>query len=79
MTTVFCKDCRNFLSPDQKSEWVYPRCKATETLNLVSGEFVYGYCDSERLGGSCGKDGKNWEPNMDLESGIYTAGVNSDE
>jgi len=48
-------------------EW-QPKCKASERRDLVTGEYQYYYCKTEREWdtlNSCGKDGKNYEPNIE--------------
>jgi hypothetical protein len=65
---LICKDCRFFLESDQGV--VFAKCKATETLNLVTGEPEYSYCSIERNSTSparCGTAGRNFELNMELE------------
>ena len=61
-----CKDCLwckpyGFLFKD----YTYAKCTHPSHmhLDLVSGKHVLkrAYCNLERGGGQCGKDGKNWE------------------
>lgn len=68
-----CEDCRHHISSDIGAGW--DQCRIEEPLNRREGSVyhlirrtyggpLYGYCDNARSNtvGTCGKDGKNWEP-----------------
>ena len=65
---LICKDCRFFIESDQSV--VFAKCKASETLNLVTGEPDFDYCSIERNSTSplrCGESARYFELNMELE------------
>lgn len=64
METRFCRDCIHVeRTPDGKME-IAPYCTRTGRINLVTGKTSYEQCSTERIDrvGSCGKDGKHFEP-----------------
>jgi hypothetical protein len=69
---LICKDCRFFIESDQSV--VFAKCKATETLNLVTGDPEYVYCSIERNSTSpsrCGAEGQYFELNMNDVEVVY--------
>jgi hypothetical protein len=59
-----CINCKWFMTSD---EW-QPKCKASEKRDLVTGEYTYYYCKTEReweTSRGCGPSGKNYEPNIE--------------
>jgi hypothetical protein len=70
MKPLICADCKWHIPSKQSSNVAnYDRCKASEVINLVTGESKYSYCESMRLSGSeCGMDGKLFELNQAEET-----------
>lgn len=70
MKPLICADCKWHLASKQSSTVAnYDRCKASESINLVTGEATYKYCESMRLaGGTCDLDGKLFELNQQEEN-----------
>ena len=70
MKPLICADCKWHIPSKQSSNVAnYDRCKASEVINLVTGESKYSYCESMRLSGSeCGTDGKLFELNQAEET-----------
>ena len=70
MKPLICADCKWHLSSKQSSTVAnYDRCKASEVINLVTGEAKYSYCESMRMSNSdCGMDGKLFELNQAEET-----------
>lgn len=65
MKPLICADCRWVLLSPAKSTFV---CKASETIDLVTGEPVYQFCSVMRLHReACGPDGKLFELNQSDE------------
>ena len=66
MYPLICADCRWFIQHENET---LHKCKASETINLVTGERSYQYCITERMaGGGCGIAGTNFSLNLpDLE------------
>ena len=66
MKPLICADCKWHIPSKQSSSVAnYDRCKASETINLVTGEAKYSYCESMRMSNSdCGMDGKLFELNQ---------------
>ena len=69
MKPLICADCKWHIPNKQSSSIAnYDRCKASETINLVTGETSYKYCESMRMVSSpCDLDGKLFELNQDDE------------
>ena len=69
MKPLICVDCRWHIPSKQSTSAAnYDRCKASEVINLVTGEAKYSYCESMRTTGSdCGLDGKLFELNIEDE------------
>lgn len=58
-----CINCKWMM----QSEEANPKCRASEIRDLVTGEYYYYYCRTERQAQdikSCGITGKNYEPNL---------------
>ena len=70
MKPLICADCKWHIPSKQSSSVAnYDRCKASESINLVTGEATYKYCESMRLaGGTCDLDGKLFELNQQEEN-----------
>ena len=70
MKPLICADCKWHIPSKQSSNVAnYDRCKASEVINLVTGEAKYQYCESMRMSGSeCGMDGKLFELNQAEET-----------
>ena len=70
MKPLICADCKWHIPSKQSSTVAnYDRCKASESINLVTGEATYKYCESMRLaGGTCDLDGKLFELNQQEEN-----------
>ena len=66
MKPLICADCKWHIPSKQSSTVAnYDRCKASESINLVTGEATHKYCESMRLaGGTCDLDGKLFELNQ---------------
>ena len=66
MKPLICADCKWHIPSKQSSSVAnYDRCKASESINVVTGEATYKYCESMRLaGGTCDLDGKLFELNQ---------------
>ena len=66
MKPLICADCKWHIPSKQSSSVAnYDRCKASEVINLVTGEAKHSYCESMRLGyGECGMDAKLFELNQ---------------
>jgi len=66
MKPLICADCKWHIPSKQSSTVAnYDRCKASEVLNLVTGEAKYAYAESMRLSnGDCGMDAKLFELNQ---------------
>jgi hypothetical protein len=66
MKPLICADCKWHLASKQSSTVAnYDRCKASETINLVTGDATYKYCETMRIAGnSCDLDGKLFELNQ---------------
>lgn len=66
MKPLICADCKWHIPSKQSSSVAnYDRCKASESINLVTGEATYKYCESMRIaGGTCDLDGKLFELNQ---------------
>lgn len=69
-----CKDCKHYKDYKDSIDWVssrifrfptFPMCfhpDRWKNVDYVNGTVSpYGFCSIERLTGSCGKIGKNWE------------------
>lgn len=69
MKPLICADCKWHIPSKQSSSVAnYDRCKASETINLVTGEATYKYCETMRIAGnSCDLDGKLFELNQSDE------------
>ena len=69
MKPLICADCKWHIPSKQSSSIAnYDRCKASETINLVTGETSYKYCESMRMVSSpCDLDGKLFELNQSDE------------
>ena len=69
MKPLICADCKWHIPSKQSSSVAnYDRCKASETINLVTGDATYKYCESMRMVSSpCDLDGKLFELNQDDE------------
>lgn len=62
MKPLICQDCRWVLPSPAKTTFM---CKASETIDLVTGEPVYQFCSIMRLkDGQCGLEGKLFELNQ---------------
>ena len=62
MYPLICADCRWFIQNDNAS---LHKCKASETINLVTGERTHKFCITERMdGGGCGVAGINFSLNI---------------
>ena len=70
MKPLICADCKWHIPSKQSSSVAnYDRCKASESINVVTGEATYKYCESMRLaGGTCDLDGKLFELNQQEEN-----------
>ena len=70
MKPLICADCKWHLASKQSSTVAnYDRCKASESINVVTGEATYKYCESMRIaGGTCDLDGKLFELNQQEEN-----------
>lgn len=70
MKPLICADCKWHIPSKQSSTVAnYDRCKASESINVVTGEATYKYCESMRLaGGTCDLDGKLFELNQQEEN-----------
>ena len=70
MKPLICADCKWHIPSKQSSSVAnYDRCKASESINLVTGEATYKYCESMRIaGGTCDLDGKLFELNQQEEN-----------
>ena len=70
MKPLICADCKWHIPSKQSSSVAnYDRCKASESINYVTGEATYKYCESMRLaGGTCDLDGKLFELNQQEEN-----------
>jgi hypothetical protein len=66
MKPLICADCKWHIPSKQSSILAnFDRCKASESINLVTGEATYKYCESMRIaGGTCDLDGKLFELNQ---------------
>jgi len=66
MKPLICADCKWHIPSKQSSSVAnYDRCKASETINLVTGDATYKYCETMRIAGnSCDLDGKLFELNQ---------------
>ena len=51
----FCKDCKHFQEVDAK-------CLIEKDYDLVTGEYKFYYAETLRAYGSCGREGKLFEP-----------------
>ena len=51
----FCKDCKHFQEVDKK-------CLNESDYDLVTGELKMYYAETQRYYGSCGREGKLFEP-----------------
>ena len=69
MKPLICADCKWHIPSKQSSTVAnYDRCKASETVNLITGEAKYTYCETMRIvNGDCGITGKLFELNQDDE------------
>ena len=69
MKPLICADCRWHIPSNQSTPAAnYDRCKASEVINLVTGEAKYSYCESMRVpNNDCGLDGKLFELNVSDE------------
>ena len=69
MKPLICADCKWHIPSKQSSSVAnYDRCKASETINLVTGDATYKYCETMRIAGnSCDLDGKLFELNQSDE------------
>jgi len=70
MKPLICADCKWHIPSKQSSSVAnYDRCKASESINLVTGEATYKYCESMRMSnGDCGMDAKLFELNQAEET-----------
>ena len=70
MKPLICADCKWHIPSKQSSNVAnYDRCKASEVINLVTGEAKYQYCESMRVANAeCGMDGKLFELNQAEET-----------
>ena len=70
MKLLICVDCKWHIANKSSSLIAnYDRCKASENINLVTGESTYKYCESMRLSdGECGMDAKLFELNQAEET-----------
>ena len=66
MKPLICADCKWHIPSKQSSSVAnYDRCKASETINLVTGDATYKYGETMRIAGnSCDLDGKLFELNQ---------------
>ena len=66
MKPLICADCKWHIPSKQSSTVAnYDRCKASEVINLVTGEAKHTYCESMRVAnGDCGMDAKLFELNQ---------------
>ena len=63
MYPLICADCRWFI--EDKASTKLHKCKASEKIDLVTGERTYNFCITERMaGGSCGVGGFNFSLNI---------------
>lgn len=69
---LFCRDCRWIIVPSGGIE--FARCRASETINVVTAEFQYEFCEFERRSfGGCGPFATRFEMNeLDDEPGPLT-------
>lgn len=69
MKPLICADCKWHIPSKQSSTVAnYDRCKASETINLVTGDATYKYCETMRIAGNpCDLDGKLFELNQSDE------------
>ena len=65
MYPLICTDCRWCMpTPASEAAGVY-HCKATEKINLVTGERAYQFCSVMRIDGEpCGTEGKLFSLNI---------------
>lgn len=64
MYPLICTDCRWCIPTPASKQGVY-HCKATEKINLVTGEAEYQFCSVMRLTDElCGPDGKLFSLNI---------------
>ena len=70
MKPLICADCKWHIPSKQSSSVAnYDRCKASEVINLVTGEAKYQYCESMRVANAeCGMDAKLFELNQAEET-----------
>jgi hypothetical protein len=63
MYPLICTDCRWFI--EDSSATKLHKCKASETIDLVTGERNHKFCITQRMdGGDCGIAGKNFSLNI---------------
>lgn len=65
----FCIDCRHLIRPQSGLPMDHARCRLTRSINLVTGEIKYRYCDTMRteIGKSdCGPDAKQFQPMLEV-------------
>jgi len=67
MKPLICADCKWHIPSDLSSPIVnYDKCRASEVVNLITGEAKYTYCETMRVaGGTCDLVGKLFELNQD--------------
>lgn len=63
MYPLICVDCRWFIEDNASTK--LHKCKASEKVDLVTGERTYQFCTVMRLyGGDCGLEGKLFSLNI---------------
>lgn len=59
-----CRDCFYYIEPAKgMSARLYSQCRATETLNVVTGDREYNFCNLEResvRAEACGADAQHY-------------------
>ena len=68
MKPLICADCKWHIPSKQSSSIAnYDRCRASEVINLITGEAKFTYCETMRgvVNGDCGITGKLFELNQD--------------
>ena len=70
MKPLICIDCKWHIANKNSSPTAnYDRCRASENINLVTGEATYKYCESMRATDyECGIQGKLFELNIAEET-----------
>ena len=69
MYPLICADCRWFI--EDKDTKQFHKCKASETINLVTGERTYQFCEVMRhKAGDCGLAGNLFTLNIPDTEGV---------